>query len=101
MLISLWMLTQLVLLALSVVLGSQLPQSPAQALLLIALSALALAPCVPALAKVLTRALSLAPHAPPRRSRARALRTFRMPGDPGMPGSALARAPSHVVHASA
>lgn len=101
MLISLWLMAQLVLFTLSVALTPHLPQPMIQAVLVLAVGALILVPVLPAVARALTRALALAPNAPPRRSHVPEVREFRVPGDAGMPGTALARAPSRVVHASA
>lgn len=102
MLISLWLMAQLVLLALSLALSAQLPQTPAQALLLVVVGAVALTPLIPVAVRALRRALAHAPSAAPGRSpRPRARGAFRLPSDPGVPGAALARAPSPVVRALA
>ena len=101
MLVSLWLMAQFIMLTVAVALGPHLPHSPMQALLILAVGALVVAPVVPWAVGVLTRILALAPHAPPARLRARTFHVPRAIGAPGTPGTALARAPSLVAHASA
>lgn len=76
-----------------IVLGSQAPQSAGHLLALILVSALIMLPLAPRLARLLLRSLSLAAHAPPRISDAVQEASTRLPGAPGTPGAALARAP--------
>lgn len=102
MLITLWTMLHFVLLALSVVLDPHPPQPLVRTVLLLVVGALVLARFVPVLARSLTRVPASAPNAPPaHRPLGSEVREFRVPGDPGTPGTVLARAPSRLVHASA
>ncbi|MBP6684268.1 MAG: hypothetical protein KA158_02505 [Leucobacter sp.] len=94
MLLSLWMMTQFVLLTLVVALGTVQPQSPSLALLLGAAGMLAFAPVVAAI--VHSRRVPLVPalQGPHVRTRTSAPPTFSIPTEPGTPGTVLARAPS-------
>ncbi|GAA1318650.1 hypothetical protein ACFSWE_07090 [Leucobacter albus] len=97
MLLSLWLMSQFLLITLLVAFGAAQPQSPAQLALLGATCLLALAPVVTAI--VCARRIALAFPLPSLTSRSRraSFRTFRVAADPGTPGAALARAPSRVV----
>lgn len=101
MLVSLSMTLLYVLLPLGVTFGAHAPEDALQALVVLMLSAMVFALVAPRIAEVLTRILALAPHAPPARPRIRAVRVFRLAGEPGAPGSVLARAPSFLVRAFA
>ncbi|WP_162893122.1 hypothetical protein [Microbacterium halotolerans] len=102
MLVSLWLALHFIALTLTVAFGSHLPSSPFQALLLLAVGALIVAVVVPrTVLRTLTRALLIAPNAPPSGLRVRTAPVRRYPGEPGTRGTAMVRAPSFVVHASA
>lgn len=85
-------------------LSPYLPESPVQAALLLLVGAFVLAPIASrafrAMLTAAVRTLMLGEPAPIHPHK-RAVRVFRLPDDPGLPGSALARAPSYVVPASA
>lgn len=100
MLLSLWMMTQFALLTAVVAFGAAGPQSPVQVALVGAAGLLALAPIMTVFLRARRPAVVVPSLAPAPRSRAASFRTFRVAADPGTPGSALARAPSHVVHSS-
>lgn len=77
-----------------IVLGAQLPQSLPHLLALLLISALIIVPLVPRLTRLLLTSLCLAANAPPRRAAVSiAPAEERIPGAPGTPGAALARAP--------
>lgn len=88
------------LLWVGIVLGAQLPQSLPQLLALLLVSALIIVPLAPRLARLLLTPLCLAANAPPRRLAIPIQPTERIPGAPGTPGAALARAPD-AAHALA
>lgn len=96
MLLSLWMMSQFVLLTLVVALGTVQPQSPAQAILVGAAGVLALAPLVAAL--VCPRRMPFVPamQGPHARTRMSETLTFSVATEPGTPGTVLARAPSFL-----
>lgn len=94
-----WVVAQSVTLTLGVALGPLLPQSPIQVLALLLVGAAVLALLAPAIISSLVRRLSVVPHGPPVRSRRVDSFGHRVPGAPGTPGCALARAPSVVVPA--
>lgn len=83
MLVSPWMVSQFVLLTLSIAPGPHNLASAMQVLLLVIVGALILAPLIPACARALVRTLSLTPNAPPRPPLTRAVRSYRIPNDPG------------------
>lgn len=99
MLLSLWMMTQFVLLTLLVVFGTSQPQSPVQAILLGAVGVLALAPALTAFVCARRRVFVLALPQCFRRQRSAIFRSFSLPQDPGTAGAALPRAPSHACSA--
>lgn len=101
MLLYLWLMAQFIVLSLGIAADPHLPHPPLQILLLVLMGAVALAPLVPWLIRSLVRAQSLAPHGPPASSRFTDVPAHRVPGAPGTPGTALARAPSRAVHALA
>lgn len=101
MLVSLWIALHFIVLTLTVAFGSHVPSSPFQALLFLAVGALLVAVVVPRALRTLTRALLIAPNAPPRGLRVRMAPARRLAGQPGTRGTAMVRAPSFVVHASA
>lgn len=99
--LSLWMAIQLIVVVLSADVDAVLPQSPAHLLVLVLLGAAFLTPVGVWAASALVRVLSLAPHGPWMRREPSAVRDFRMPAEPGTPGTVMARAPSCVVSAHA
>lgn len=96
MLLSLWMMTQFLLLTLVVALGTVQPQSPSQAILLGAAGVLACAPVAAAIVCSRRIPLVAALQGPHARSRPSVTPTFSMPAEPGAPGTVLARAPSRA-----
>ncbi len=101
MLLHLFLMAQFLVLTLSIAADPHLPHSPLQILVLVLLGAVALTPAIPWLIRSLVRAQSLTPHGPPSRTRFTDARLHRLPGAPGTPGTALARAPALAVHALA
>ena len=97
----LWLMAQFIVLTASVAAAPHLPHPALQILLLILVGATALAPVVPRLISGLVRAQSLTANGPPTRSRPVDTPSHRIPGAPGTPGTALARAPSVASHAFA
>ncbi|UYM03847.1 hypothetical protein [Solicola gregarius] len=90
----LWVMAQSVTLTLGVALGPLLPQSPIQVLVLVLVGAAVLALLAPWILISLLRRLSLRPQCPPPRSSRADSLGHRVPGAPGTPGCAFARAPS-------
>lgn len=80
-----------------IIFGAQMPQSLPHLLALILVSAIIIIPLAPRIARLLLRSLTVAANAPPRISIAVAPVEARIPGAPGTPGAALARAPDAVV----
>lgn len=81
-----------------IVLGAQMPQSLPHLLALLLVSAIIIVPLAPRLARLLLKSLCLAANAPPRLLAVSiAPAEGRIPGAPGTPGAALARAPDAVV----
>ncbi len=77
-----------------IVLGAQMPQSLPHLFALLLVSTLIIVPLAPRLARLLLKPLCLAATAPPRRlADSIAPAEERIPGAPGTPGAALARAP--------
>ncbi|UOQ57012.1 hypothetical protein MUN78_15320 [Leucobacter allii] len=101
MLMSMWMIAQLVMLALSVGFAANAPGSPVPAILLLVAGALALLPLVLAVVCILAHVLVGPVPGYGRGRPERRVREYRLPGDPGTPGSRLARAPARFVHAPA
>ncbi|WP_209325558.1 hypothetical protein [Brevibacterium renqingii] len=101
MLTNLWLTLQLFVVVLSADLDSVVPQSPTHLIVLALLGAALLTPIASWAGIALLRVLSLASRAPSLPDVRRGVREFRMPEEPGTPGTALARAPSRVVHAIA
>lgn len=97
MLLNLWMTVQFIVVLLSADVDSVIPQSPTHLIVLVLLGAALLSPIAPWSAAALVRVLSLAPHGPWMRREQTEVREFRMPEEPGTPGTAQARAPSFVV----
>ena len=95
MLLSLWLMSQFVLITLLVAGGAVAPQTPLQLALLGAVGLLAVAPAV--LAVIAARRLPSAHLGWTERHAFRAAcpATFRMPTAPGNPGMPRSRAPSH------
>lgn len=101
MLMNLLMTLQFLLAVLVSDVDSALPQSPTHMLVLVLLGAALLAPIASWASTALVRVLSLATRVPTLRNERTAVRDFRMPEEPGTPGTARPRAPSLVVRASA
>lgn len=99
MLLSLWMMTQCVLVTLLVTLGTSLPQSPTQALVFGAAGVLALAPLLSDTVCSHRAGFDPALPHPVTRLRPTQLRAFRVAQDPGTPGTAFPRAPARIVPA--
>ena len=77
-----------------IVLGAQMPQSLPHLFALLLVSTLIIVPLAPRLARLLLKPLCLAANAPPRHlADSIAPAEVRIPGAPGTPGAALARAP--------
>lgn len=95
------MMTQVILLTLGVAFGSQLPLSPTMVLALVLVGAAALLPFIPWMVSALAGVLPRDSHGPTDRAGLADSSEVRLPGAPGTRGSALARAPSSVVHAHA
>ena len=92
-----WVMAQSVTLALGVAIGPLLPQSPIQVLVMVLVGAAVLALLAPWVVSSLMRRLSPKPQcSPPRSSRVDPL-GHRVPGAPGTPGCAFARAPSRAA----
>ncbi|TSI16899.1 hypothetical protein [Brevibacterium aurantiacum] len=101
MLLNLWMTVQFIVVLLSADVDSVIPQSSMHLIVLVLLGAVLLSPVAPCAANALLRALSLAPHGPWMRRERTEVREFRIPEEPGTPGTAQARAPSFVVRSFA
>ncbi|HCG56457.1 MULTISPECIES: hypothetical protein [Brevibacterium] len=101
MLLNLWMTVQFIMVLLSADVDSVIPQSSMHLIVLVLLGAVLLSPVAPWAANALVRVLSLAPHGPWMGRERTEVRQFRMPEEPGTPGTAQARAPSLVVHSFA
>lgn len=101
MLLNLWMTVQFIVVLLSSDVDSVIPQSSMHLIVLVLLGAVLLSPVAPWAANALVRALSLAPHGPWMRRERTEVRGFRIPEEPGTPGTAQARAPSFVVRSFA
>jgi hypothetical protein len=101
MMANLWLTLQLLVVVLSADLDSVVPQSPTHLIVLALLGAALLTPIAAWASMALLRALSLSLRPPSLPDSRRSIREFRMPEEPGTPGTALARAPSGVVHAIA
>ncbi|KAM9863850.1 hypothetical protein ACI1US_00327 [Leucobacter sp. BZR 635] len=97
MMLSLWMMTQFVLITLVVAFGTSQPQSPAQAALLGAVGILALAPIITAFVCARRATFTAAAPTPRAPSPWAVFRTFRVAAAPGTPGTVLARAPSRLA----
>ena len=97
MLLNLWMTVQFFVVLASADVDALIPQSPSHLIVLVLLGAALLYPVAPWAASALVRALSLAPHGQWMRRERSDVREFRMPEEPGTPGTAQARAPSFVV----
>jgi hypothetical protein len=97
MLANLWLTLQLLVVVLSADLDSVVPQSPTHLIVLAVLGAALLTPIAAWASMVLLRALSLSVRPPSLPDARRCIREFRMPEEPGTPGTALARAPSSVA----
>ena len=98
MLLNLWMTVQFIVVLLSADVDSVIPQSPTHLIVLVLLGAALLSPAAGWAATALVRVLSLAPHGPWMGRERTEIRDFRTPEEPGTPGTALARAPTVVVH---
>ncbi|GAA1926796.1 hypothetical protein GCM10009689_01900 [Brevibacterium antiquum] len=101
MLLNLWMTVQFIVVLLSADVDSVIPQSSMHLIVLVLLGAVLLSPVAPWAANALVRTLSLAPHGPWMRRERTDVREFRIPEEPGTPGTAQARAPSFVVRSFA
>lgn len=101
MLLNLWMTVQFIVVLLSADVDSVIPQSPTHLIVLVLLGAALLSPIAPWAAAALVRVLSLAPHGPWMRRERTEVRDYRMPEEPGTPGTAQPRAPSFVVRSFA
>lgn len=97
MLLNLWMTVQFIVVLLSADVDSVMPQSSMHLIVLVLLGAALLSPIAPWAAQALVRVLSLAPHGPWQPRERTEVREFRMPEEPGTPGTAQPRAPSFVV----
>ena len=97
MLLSLWLMSQFVLITLLVALGSAQPQSPAQLALVGAVGLLVAAPIIIRIGW--TRRVPALPAAlaAPTPSRTGAPLSYALPTTPGTPGTPLSRAPALVV----
>lgn len=98
---NLWMTLQFLLAVFLSDFDSTLPQSPAHMLVLVVLGAALLAPIASWAWTALVRVLSLATRVPCLPGERASVREFRMPEEPGTPGTARPRAPSLVVRATA
>lgn len=101
MMANVWLTLQLLVVVLSADLDSVVPQSPIHLIVLALLGAALLTPIAAWASVALLRVLSLSVRPPTQPDTRRGIREFRMPEEPGTPGTALARAPSSVVHAIA
>ena len=101
MMTNLWLSLQLLVVVLSADLDAVVPQSPTHLIVLTLLGAALLTPITAWASIALLRVLSLSVRPPILPDVRRGVRGFRMPEEPGTPGTALARAPSPVVHAIA
>ena len=101
MLANMWLTLQLLVVVTSADIDSVVPQSPTHLIVLALLGAALLTPIATWAGIALLRVMSLAARVPRLPDVRRGVREFRMPEDPGTPGTALARAPSRVVHAIA
>ncbi|MCI4010931.1 hypothetical protein [Brevibacterium sp. ZH18] len=101
MLLNLWMTVHFFVVLLGADVDSTLQQSPSHLLILVLLGAALLSPLASWATAALARALSLATHRPWMRREQAEVRDFRMPSEPGTPGTAWARAPSLVVRSFA
>ena len=97
MLLNLWMTVQFIVVLLSADVDSVIPQSPTHLIVLVLLGAALLSPVASWAATALVRVLSLAPHGPWLGRERTEVRDFRVPEEPGTPGTALVRAPTFVV----
>lgn len=95
------MTVQFIVVLLSADADSIIPQSPTHLVVLVLLGAALLSPIAPWAAAALVRVLSLAPHGPWIRGERTEVRDYRMPEEPGTPGTVQARAPSFVVRSFA
>jgi hypothetical protein len=101
MMTNMWLTLQLLVVVLSSDLDSVVPQSPTHLIVLALLGAALLTPIAAWASMSLLRVLSLSARPPSLPDARRSIREFRMPEEPGTPGTALPRAPSSVVHAIA
>lgn len=101
MMAKLMLTLQLLVVVLSADLDSVVPQSPTHLIVLALLGAALLTPIAAWVGVALLRVLSVSVRPPILPDTRRNIREFRMPEEPGTPGTALARAPSPVVHAIA
>lgn len=101
MLVNLWMTLQFLVVVLGHDLDAALPQSPMHLIVLVLLGAALLAPLAAWASTALMRVLSLTSRPPSSPHERTGIRHFRMPEEPGTPGSIRARAPAPVVHAIA
>ncbi|MGC3020995.1 MULTISPECIES: hypothetical protein [unclassified Brevibacterium] len=101
MMANMWLTLQLLVVVLSSDLDSVVPQSPIHLIVLALLGAALLTPIAAWASIALLRVLSLSTRPPSLPDMRSSVREFRMPEEPGTPGTALARAPTGVVHAIA
>src|SRR5699024_2758830 len=101
MLANMWLTLQLLVVVTSADIDSVVPQSPTHLIVLALLGAALLTPIATWAGIALLRVVSLAAPVPRLPAVRRGVRDSRMPEDPGTPGTALARAPSRGVHATA
>ncbi|AOP52588.1 MULTISPECIES: hypothetical protein [Brevibacterium] len=101
MMLNLWMTVQFIVVLLSADADTVIPQSSMHLIVLVLLGAALLSPVAPWLARALFRFLPQSPRGLWGRGERTEVREFRMPEEPGTPGTAQARAPSFVVRSFA